>query len=73
MSHEGPLLELQEEFENASSSDLATDDDLAHVSQRRQQDMTDREVQNEDLDSDDKEKCNVNKYLINQNAAQWAL
>lgn len=34
--------------------------------------MTDRKVQEEDLDSGEEENSNVNKYLTSQNATKWS-
>lgn len=57
---------------------LAASDDLDHVSQRNcdgemEQDLTDEEVQNEDLDSNEEESSKINKYVTNQEATNMSM
>lgn len=68
MSHENLLLHPWEEMERESPGDLAANEDLDHVSQRRQQDRRGREVQDEDLASDAEESSGVDKYQASQAA-----
>lgn len=77
MSHKNPLLQLWGEVESESSGDSATDDELDHVSLRSfdsetEQEMTDREVEDEDLGSEEEDNSSVNDYLTSRNGTKWS-
>lgn len=56
-----------------SSGDLAVNDHITQKScdNETEQEMTDKEVENKDLDSDEGENRDINEYLTNQNATKW--
>lgn len=67
MSHENSLSQLGE-----AVSHRMTQPRMITWIKRSYQHVTEREVQNEDLDSEEEENSNTNKYLTSLHATRWS-